>query len=170
MPHFRVAESRAQHYSSVMSRAFIKESDESAQSLPERAISPHPNLVTADGLRKIEGQVRELETAREAARQDPDTSVLARIERDLRYWNQRRATARVVAPPATLDRVRFGVRVKLHLKDGREFTFRLVGEDEADPAAGLLSWVSPVADALMNQAVGDEVELMGQRAEIVALD
>jgi len=153
-----------------MSRAFIKESDESAQSLPERAISQQPNLVTADGLKKIETQVRELESAREAARKESDTALVARIERDLRYWTRRRATARVVPPPAKLDRVRFGVRVSLHFKDGRKLAFRLVGEDEADPAAGLLSWVSPVADALMNQAVGDEVELMGQRAEIVALD
>ena len=153
-----------------MSRAFVKESDQGAQSLPERSISPHPNLVTADGLKKIEAQVRELEAGREAARKDADTAVLARIERDLRYWTQRRATARVVAPPAKLDRVRFGTRARLRFDDRTELAFRLVGEDEADPSAGLISWVSPVAEALMSQAVGDDVELMGRRAEIIAID
>jgi len=154
-----------------MSRAFVKESDQDgAEQLPERSISPHPNLVTTEGLTQIDTQIRELESAREAARAASDNAMVARIDRDLRYWRQRRATARVVAPPAKKDRVRFGLRVTLRLDDGSELAFRLVGEDEADPAAGLISYASPVGEALTSQAVGDTVELMGRPAEIIAID
>jgi transcription elongation GreA/GreB family factor len=154
-----------------MSRAFVKESDQDgADTLPERTISPHPNLVTAGGLTMIGTQIRELESAREAARTESDNALVARIDRDLRYWRQRRATARVVAPPASKDRVRFGLRVTLRFDDGSEMAFRLVGEDEADPAAGLLSYAAPIGETLMSQAVGDEVELMGRRAEIIAIE
>lgn len=152
-----------------MSRAFVKESDgDDAEALPERAISPHPNLVTTQGLGLIEAQIRDLEAER--TRDAADKAARARIDRDLRYWVQRRASARVVEPPAKKDRVRFGMRVTFRFEDGTEHTFRLVGEDEADPAAGLVSYASPVAGALMSQAVGDVVELMGRRAEITAID
>ena len=154
-----------------MSRAFVKDSDQDGtEQLPERSISSHPNLVTAQGLTLIDTQIRGLESAREAARAASDKDMVARIERDLRYWRQRRATARLVTPPAKKDRVRFGLRVTLRLDDGSELAFRLVGEDEADPAAGLLSFASPVGEALMSQAVGDTVELMGRPAVIIAID
>ncbi len=154
-----------------MSRAFVKESDgDDAGALPERAISPHANLVTARGLARIDAQVRELEEACERARSEADKSALARIGRDLRYWVQRRASARVVEPAAKRDRVRFGMRVTFRFDDGTEHTFRLVGEDEAEPAAGLVSYASPVAEALMSQAVGDEIELMGRRATIISIE
>jgi len=154
-----------------VSRAFVKESEQDASAvLPERAISPHPNLVTENGLRLMDTQIRELEAAREGARAGSDSALLARIDRDLRYWWQRRATAKVVAPPEKRDRIRFGLRATLRLDDGTEFAFRLVGEDEADPGAGSISYASPIATALMSQAVGDEVELMGRRAKITAID
>lgn len=154
-----------------MSRAFVKESEQDGSAaLPERAISPHPNLVTANGFRLIEAQVRELEASRERARTESDAALIARIDRDLRYWRQRRMTARVVAPPEKHDRIRFGLRATLRLDDGTELAFRLVGEDEADPGAGSISYASPIATALMSQAVGDSVELMGRKAEIVAID
>jgi transcription elongation GreA/GreB family factor len=154
-----------------MSRAFVKESEQDGSTaLPERAISPHPNLVTANGLRLIDAQIRDLEASRESARTESDTALITRIDRDLRYWRQRRMTARVVAPPEKRDRIRFGLRATLRLDDGTELAFRLVGEDEADPGAGSISYASPIATALMSQAVGDNVELMGRKAEIIAID
>ena len=121
-----------------MSRAFVRESDQdaAAETLPERIVSPHPNFVTLRGLKQIDEQMRSLEAERQAARSDADTSRLARVARDLRYWSQRRATARMIEPAAQPDTVRFGVEVRLRLQDGSERTFRLVGEDEADPARG----------------------------------
>jgi transcription elongation GreA/GreB family factor len=153
-----------------MSRAFVRESDQDAEPLPERVVSPHPNLVTSAGLKQIEEQIRELEGARRTARQQEDTAALARIERDLRYWTQRRVSARVVEPLAMPDTVRFGVRVTLESTDGSRREFRVVGEDEAEPPQGRISWVSPLAAALIGKKLGDVVTFQGQDAEIVRLE
>lgn len=152
-----------------MSRAFIRESDQ-PEVLPERLVSEHPNLVTAAGLQRIEARVKELEAAREASRTSEDSVDLESISRELRYWNQRRASARVIAVPRNPEVVRFGVKVTLRFADGRQQAFRLVGEDEADPACGLVSWVSPVAGALIGRREGDAVSALGERAEIVRLE
>jgi transcription elongation GreA/GreB family factor len=153
-----------------MSRAFVRESDQETETLPERLISPHPNLVTPAGMRHIDAQIRDLESARKAARSEADRSTLARIARDLRYWNQRRATARVVETAAAPDAARFGVQVTLELEDGTQRKFRIVGEDEADPARGLVSWVSPLGEALLGARLGETVRFQDRNAEIVGLE
>jgi transcription elongation GreA/GreB family factor len=126
--------------------------------------------VTSAGLKQIEERIRELEGARRAARQQEDTAALARIERDLRYWTQRRVSARVVEPLAMPDTVRFGVRVTLESSDGSRREFRVVGEDEAEPPQGRISWVSPLAAALIGKKLGDVVTFQGQDAAIVRLE
>jgi transcription elongation GreA/GreB family factor len=153
-----------------MSRAFVKESDGDADNLPERPLSTHPNFVTARGLSAIEARVRQLEAQRQAARAADDTALRTRLERDLRYWSARRASARLVEPTTPAERVRFGMLVTLRLAGGASQVFRLVGEDEADAAQGLLSWVSPLAQALLGRAVGDEVAFQGDAAEIVSIE
>lgn len=153
-----------------MSRAFTRETDDDPGTLPERAVSTHPNLVTAAGRTAIEAQVRTLESERQGARAAGDAAQRARIERDLRYWTQRLATARVVEPAAAPDRVRFAVRVTLRNAAGEEQSFRLVGEDEADVARGLLSWVSPLAQALLGHAAGDTVRFQTGELEILRLE
>ena len=153
-----------------MSRAFTRESDDDPGTLPERPVSSHPNLVTPGGLAAIEARLRSLETERAAARASGDSAQRARIERDLRYFTQRLATARVVAPAAAPDRVRFGVRVRLRNASGAEQSFRLVGEDEADAARGLLSWVSPLGQALLGHEVGDTVRFQAGELEILRLE
>lgn len=152
-----------------MSRAFIREDDVSGELLPERPVSSHPNYVTARGWQLIEEEITRLELAADAARKAKDDSALARLERDLRYWLQRRATARVVEIPSSPDRVLFGVRVLLRDEQGVELRFRLVGEDEADPAAGLISWASPLAQQLLDREIGDEIQWRSRRLQIVAL-
>ena len=154
----------------VMSRAFVKDSDQDTDPLPERAISEHPNLVTARGLALIEARVRELEAERSAARAANDSAVLARSARDLRYFQARRESARLVTPPAHSQQVRFGVRALLRLPGGVERAFQVVGEDEADPKAGLISYVSPLAKALMGKGVGEKLPFGPQTAEIIALE
>jgi len=153
-----------------MSRAFTRESDDDPGTLPERPVSSHPNLVTPNGLAAIEAQVRSLESERAAARAGGDRAQRARIERDLRYFVQRLATARVVAPAAAPERVRFGVRVTLRNQSGAEQSFRLVGEDEADAARGLLSWVSPLGQALLGHEAGEAVRFQAGELEILRLD
>jgi transcription elongation GreA/GreB family factor len=153
-----------------MSRAFVKESDDSGEPLPELSVSPHPNFVTPAGLEQIEQRVAALEAELRAARASNDKALLARINRDLRYWAQRRGSARLVPPAAApVELVRFGVDVTVRFEDGTERTFRIVGEDEADPGRGLVSWVAPLGRALTGKAVGDAAEVLGRTAEICRL-
>lgn len=154
----------------AMNRAFVKESDQDTETLPERTISSHPNLVTARGLAQLEARVRELEAERSAARAVNDTAALAHLARDLRYFQSRRESAKLVTPPAPARQVRFGVRALLQLPDGTERAFQLVGEDEADPKAGLISYVAPLAKAMMGKGVGEQLPFGEHTAEIVALE
>ena len=72
-------------------------------------------------------------------------------------------------PTAPIDQVRFGCLVTLEDAEGGRHAFRIVGEDEADPSAGRLSWVSPLAEALLGARVGDELGYRGGRAEVVSI-
>ena len=165
--------SQLRSYARSMSRAFVRENDDGAevpQDLPERPVSSHPNFVTARGLQLIESRIHELEAAREAPKRSEDKDALARVDRELRYWQQRKATAKLVEPDTEPVKVRFGVRVSLQYEDGTQRRFTLVGEDEADPAQGLISWMSPIAQVLIGTSVGDEVTLQSQRAEIAKLE
>jgi transcription elongation GreA/GreB family factor len=154
-----------------MSRAFVRENDgaEVPQDLPERPVSSHPNFVTPRGLQQIEDRLHELEAAREAPKRAEDKDALSRVDRELRYWQQRKSSAKLIEPEATPVKARFGVRVTLHYENGTERSYTLVGEDEADPAHGSISWISPIAQALIGAELGAEVSVQGQRAEIVAL-
>jgi transcription elongation GreA/GreB family factor len=154
-----------------MSRAFVKESDRGDEdALPERVVSPHANFVTARGLGLLEARIRELEAERIEARAADDAARVAVLARDLRYFTARRDSARLVAPAEHPDVVRFGVRVTLELADGTRREFRLVGEDEAAPGQGLLSYVSPLASELLGRRAGDEVEFAGGTASLVRID
>lgn len=152
-----------------MSRAFVKESEggEAIEELPDREVSPHPNLVTADGLAAMDAEIARLKDELVAA--GDSRALRARIERDLRYWRLRRATAEVMPPPADAHEVRFGARVTILRDDGRRQTWRIVGEDEADPGSGSVSYVAPLARALLERSVGDVVEFAGGEAEIVTI-
>src|SRR6267154_2733558 len=110
-----------------MSRAFVKDSELDPETLPERAISEHPNLVTARGLAQLEARVRELEAERSAARAAADTAALARIARDLRYFQARKDSARLVRAAPHPGQVRFGASARLRIADGTERSFQLVG-------------------------------------------
>lgn len=158
-----------------MSVAFTREEDleATAADLPDRPISPHPNLVTPAGLAALDGALAEARAAYAGAQAqgsiEADRTAMARATRDLRYWSARRASAQLVET-APDGRVRFGGSVTIEREDGRRQTWRIVGEDEADPAAGSVSHVSPLARALLGKRLGDEAEVAGQAVEIVAVD
>jgi transcription elongation GreA/GreB family factor len=153
-----------------MSRAFVKESDgEDPGILPERRISPHPNVVTARGLRLIDHALAQLEADHAAARAAEDRAAIARLSRDLRYWRVRRESAQL-APTPEPGTSGFGARVTFSDARGRRRTYRLVGEDEADPAAGRISWFSPMARALAGRRVGDVATGPAGELEILAID
>jgi len=152
-----------------MSRAFVKDLEDAVEELPDRPISPHPNLVTAEGLARIEAEVVRLQQEHAAAHEAMDRAALARAARDLRYWTARRASAQLTPQPSDGSKVHFGATVTIVRDDGRRQTFRIVGEDEADPAHGTLSHVSPLARALFGKQVGDTVEVANSQAEIVEI-
>jgi transcription elongation GreA/GreB family factor len=158
-----------------MSVAFTKEGDSEsvAADLPDRPISPHPNLVTAKGLAQIEGELAKARAAYSAAQTSGDVSAdrtaMARATRDLRYYGARRASAQLVEPDLALDTVQFGRTVTFEREDGRRQTYAIVGEDEADPAGGSVSYISPLARALLGKRVGDVADVNGAEVEITAL-
>jgi transcription elongation GreA/GreB family factor len=150
-----------------MSRAFVKEHDEPVEEFPERLVSTAPNLVTAEGLAAIEAEIVRLNA--ELAQAGEDRSERARIGRDLRYWTARRGSAQLMPPPADNGIVRFGSTVTIDREDGRRQTFRIVGEDEADPERGTLSHVSPLARALLGKEAGDVAAAAGGEVEIIEI-
>ncbi len=153
-----------------MSRAFVKETDGSeGEELPELQISPHRNLVTATGLRQIETMVERLQAGLSEARAAEDRSAIASIQRDLRYWAERRRTAEIVTAAASTAAVRFGSTVLLERLDGVRIEYQIVGEDEADPSHGKISYVSPIARRLIGGSKGTSVELSDGEATILEI-
>ncbi len=158
-----------------MAVAFTREEDYEAQAanLPDRPVSPHPNLVTASGLAAIEAELGSARAAYAAAQAvggiSADRTAMARATRDLRYWSARRGSAQLTEPDGPPDQVQFGRTVEFEREDGRRQTFRIVGEDEADPAAGSVSYVSPLARALTGKRVGDTGIVAGREVELVAV-
>jgi transcription elongation GreA/GreB family factor len=146
-----------------MSRAFVKETSESAPP-PERMVADGPKLVTQAGYERIVGEVARLEGALKA-----ETNVLLRetLERDLRYWNDAKARAEIVPKPEG-DAVAFGSRVTVS-RYGKTQSFHIVGEDEADPSRGAVSFRSPLAQALIGARKGDIVEMERPPGEIEIL-
>ena len=158
-----------------MAVAFTREEDHEARAadLPDRPISAHRNLVTPSGLAAIEGALADARAAYAAAQAEggisTDRTAMARATRDLRYWSARRASAQLTEPERAPDKVQFGRTVEIEREDGRRQSFRIVGEDEADPAEGSVSYVSPLAAALLGKQVGDAAMVNGAEVEITAV-
>jgi len=153
-----------------MSRAFVKEIEPQTIDLPDRPVSTHPNLVTAEGLAAIERTLSRFEAAKKAAIAKNDRAAIAATQRELRYWNARRSTAKVIEPAADKSKVHFGATVTVRRDDGRAQTFRIVGEDESEPARGTLSYVSPFARAVLGGRLGDTVQVPGGSATITEIE
>ncbi|MDB5424481.1 MAG: greA [Phenylobacterium sp.] len=158
-----------------MAVAFTREEDYESQAadLPDRPVSAHPNLVTASGLAAIEMALAQARAAYSGAQAEggvsADRTAMARATRDLRYWSARRAAAQLTEPTPEDGRVQFGRTVAFEREDGRRQEFRIVGEDEADPAQGSVSYVSPLARSLLGKAVGDVATVNGAEVEVVAV-
>jgi len=151
-----------------MSRAFVNE-ENIVEDIPERSVSPHPNYVTPKGMALIDSALAAAQQAYAEAQASADRDALARAARDVRYWNARRSTAQVVAPTADSEVVQFGHAVTFVRVDRRKQTFKIVGEDEADPSKGLVSHVSPIAKALLGQKKGDVVRVGAGDLEILEI-
>lgn len=150
-----------------MSRAFVKDSDDSFDDLPERPISSAPNWVTEEGLAAIEAEIARLSKDMSNARED--RYARANIGRDLRYWTARRGSAHVAPRPVNTETVQFGSKVTIERADGRREVFRIVGEDEADPSQGTISHIAPLARAILGKCEGDSARVNGADLEIIAI-
>lgn len=134
-----------------MSVAFRRESDEEhLEPKFELPLPVGPNLVTARGLQLIGARVAELGAQIEGG---GDEGAIAVLKRDLRYWQTRQITAEL-APAPTGNAVEFGSRVEIVL-NGKPRTFQIVGDDEADPATGLISFTAPLSRAMLDAEVGE---------------
>jgi transcription elongation GreA/GreB family factor len=160
-----------------MSVAFTRE--ESAETaaeveLPDRPISPHANLVTASGLEALAAAMAKYRATYNAAHQIEDATerrrAVALASREMRYFADRLRTAQVIPSPIEFDAVAFGHRVTFKRDDGRRQTFRIVGEDEADPRNGSISYVSPVARALIGRAADDVVLVGHHEIQILSIE
>jgi transcription elongation GreA/GreB family factor len=159
-----------------LSVAFTKEDSAETASetlLPDRPVSPHPNLVTETGLKALEFQLEQARDAYETAQKIEDVNERRRQAaiplRDIRYFVATVRTAQVITDPISTETVAFGSTVTFRREDGRVQKYRIVGEDEADPKSGSISFVSPVARLLMSKAVGDEAGASGQKLEIISI-
>ena len=156
-----------------MSRAFVKEQDgdEVDAGLPERQQSDHPNYITLRGVEDLKTRIaamrarrQELETAPEALSAKSELQIL---KSELSYLEKRLQSAIPVDPAEqAMDVIRFGATVALVDADGARHSFTIVGEDEADVATGKVSWMSPLAKAMMGARVGDTVKWRRPAGEV----
>jgi|SRR5579863_4445458 len=143
-----------------MSRAFVKEKDGDApdDGLPERAASAEPNYVTPQGLADLKRRLADAQESQQrigAAPDQPSKRSLAALKRDIRYL-QHRIESAIIVETSAADEVQFGSSVTVDV-DGKHMTYHIVGEDQADPKSGAISWTSPLGRALMGHKRGDAV-------------
>lgn len=153
-----------------MSRAFVKETDGpevSVRVAPELPAGT-PNHVTPWGaaafrerLSRARAEIRDLAAAADGL----SMGRLAELRAEVRYLEGRIASFVETAPPERPDRAGFGTRVRLEGEDGQRVV-EVVGVDEVEPERGRISWLSPLAKALLGAAVGDEVTVATPRGEL----
>ena len=147
-----------------MSRAFVKENDleHAGIDIPERPISDELNYVTPNGLKLLNAQIDALEIEREQLKNKKDDPIakqkIAIVERDMRYYAARIESA-ILTSPKEEDHsmVLFGAKVTVEDEEGKLSTYEIVGEDEADIHQGKVSYLSPLAEALIGAKLNDEV-------------
>ena len=146
-----------------MSRAFVKENDleHAGIDIPERPLSPHPNYVTLQGYQELQANIRNIEEELKKLKITEDNTLLEkkyRLERDLRYFLNRIKSAFKVDPKTQdKDKVLFSATVHLTDENDKKMMIKIVGEDEADTSKNKISYVSPLAKALIGTKVGDEI-------------
>jgi transcription elongation factor GreB len=127
-----------------MSRAFVKDDSDGPEPRLQRPVSTLPNYVTPRGLELLRESLARAQAAGDM--------------RETAYLAERVDSAIVIDPSAHPQGVvEFGASVRAHDAAGHELSVRIVGEDEADPLRGTISWESPIARALTDHRVGERV-------------
>jgi len=149
-----------------MSRAFVKENDleHAGIDVPERPISSEKNYVTPNGLMELEEKISNLEEERTKSSLTSDSinkQKKMQLERDLRYFINRLESAILVNPQEQdKNKVLFSASVDVENELGEILNFQIVGEDEANVKINKIAYNSPLAKALIGNALGDEVVWM----------
>ena len=147
-----------------MSRAFVKENDleHAGIDIPERPLSDELNYVTPNGFKLLNETIDGLEKERENLKQKKDDPIAKQkiviVERDMRYFAARIESA-ILTTSKDEDHsiVLFGAKVTVEDDKGKILIFEIVGEDEADISKGKVSYLSPLAEALIGAKLGEEV-------------
>jgi transcription elongation factor GreB len=151
-----------------MSKAFTRDENEGPEipDVPPTAslIAPgEKNYITAQGAQKLRDELQRLvEVTRPElaeARDDPDAKrQLARLDQRIMQLEESLQSAEIVTPPSgALDVVRFGACVTVRESDSSETSYRIVGVDETDADENWVSWMSPIAKALLNHKRGERI-------------
>jgi transcription elongation factor GreB len=147
-----------------MSRAFIKENDleHAGIDIPEKVISTEINYVTPNGFKILQQESALLESDRAKLIGDDSPSSKQkkmRIEREIRYYFSRIDSAIVIYPQQQpTNTVLFSAKVDVENATNKSRSFEIVGEDEADISLGKISYLSPLAQALIGAKLNDEVK------------
>lgn len=162
-----------------MSKAFVKEVDDDDEELEVPQVAGVRNYITPNGYQRLKQELVQLlnterpEVVRTVswAASNGDRSEngdyiygkkrLREIDRRIRFLTKRLDVAEIVDPAArkATDQIFFGATVQYALADGHQNQVTIVGVDEVDPARGYVSWISPIAAALLKAHVGDRVTL-----------
>ena len=146
-----------------MSRAFVKEpdGDQAETDLPVRPQSKHPNYITMKGLEKQKEHLHELIlecSALKTSNTLADKNKIKLLNADITYLKQRVESAIPInVEEQGREDIRFGATITLVDENNKQYKFTIVGQDEVDTENGLISWVSPLASALIGKQVGDTI-------------
>ena len=146
-----------------MSRAFVKEpdGDQAETDLPVRPQSKHPNYITMKGLEKQKEHLHELILECSALKKSntlADKNKIKLLNADITYLKQRVESAIPInVEEQGREDIRFGATITLVDENNKQYKFTIVGQDEVDTENGLISWVSPLASALIGKQAGDTI-------------
>jgi transcription elongation factor GreB len=150
-----------------MSKAFTRESDDAPEAPLVRPATVFPpgvkNLLTPGGALRLRQELEQL-TAEEAALRERSDDQAKRRQQSLAaralQIQHTLQTAVITGPPTVVDDVvRFGATVRVRERSGEETAYRIVGVDETDLDQNWVSWLSPIAKALVNKRVGERAKL-----------
>ena len=177
-------------YDEEVSKAFTKEdtevdNDDELEPEVDAQLGQSKNYITPKGAQKLRAELNQLfdvdrptlvKTVSWAA-SNGDRSEngdyiygkrkLREIDRRIRFLSKRLDKSEIIAPSSRkgVDQVLFGATVDVENEQGKRLVYRIVGIDETDVAAGHVSWISPIAKALLNAKVGDVVTFRAPKGE-----
>ena len=150
-----------------MSKAFTRESDDAPERGPlPRAASALPpgakNYLTPGGAQRLQAELNQLTQERSlavsSAKDSPVRLQLPILDQRIYQLQQSLQSAVIAPPPAPpWEQVRFGATVTIRDSKGNQTRYRIVGVDETDLDRDWVSWLSPIARALLNSRRGQNI-------------